>query len=398
VAPSIPGPQCALRAAIEEPNATPGADAINFDVPGDGGVATIFPSTDLPPITGQVTIDGYSQPGASPNTLEEGTNAVLKIQLDGLDLVGSNSRGLSFLGHSGSRVRGLAINFFSTGVFVDRTATGLALEGNFIGVDPSGTKDFGNESDGVFVSGSTVNVGGRLPDSRNLISGNDGSGIVIDNTASRTGVSENLIGTDNSGTKNLGNTRQGVEISGSNNFLQSNTIAFNGGHGVKVNVGGRASPDPHGDSILSNSIFSNGGLGINLVSNVEGPVGGSEVEGNDAGDVDSGPNGLQNFPVLTSAKTSKKGTSIAGKLNSEANKTFTVQFFASPEADSSGNGEGKTFLGEQAVNTDSSGNATFTFKPTQKVPRGQFITATATTDREGNTSEFSKAKKVVRKR
>jgi hypothetical protein len=56
--------------------------------------------------------------------------------------------------------------------------------------------------------------------------------------------------------------------------------------------------------------------------------------------------------------------------------------------------------GEQSISTDASGKAAFTFKPSQKVPRGQFVSATAGTPGADsiNTSEFSAAKKVVRPR
>ncbi len=71
-----------LRAAIEGANAAPGADTISFAIPG-GGVKTIAPVADLPAITGPVTIDGYTQPGSSPNTLAVGNNAVILIELEG---------------------------------------------------------------------------------------------------------------------------------------------------------------------------------------------------------------------------------------------------------------------------------------------------------------------------
>jgi hypothetical protein len=77
------GNVCTLRAAIEESNATTtDADIIYFNIPAafrdpDSGVATFKPTTPLPPITDQVTIDGYTQPGASPNTKAVGNNAVL---------------------------------------------------------------------------------------------------------------------------------------------------------------------------------------------------------------------------------------------------------------------------------------------------------------------------------
>src|SRR5262249_3157082 len=78
-----------LRQAILDSNAhanplTPGnaADEIDFNIPG-AGVHTIQPSSALPTITDAVNINGYSQPGASPNTLTVGDNAVLEIQLNG---------------------------------------------------------------------------------------------------------------------------------------------------------------------------------------------------------------------------------------------------------------------------------------------------------------------------
>src|SRR5919199_425514 len=63
--------ECTLAEAINFANSTPGADVINFNIPGSG-VHTIKPSSPLPDITEQVTIDGYTQPGSSPNTLTQG--------------------------------------------------------------------------------------------------------------------------------------------------------------------------------------------------------------------------------------------------------------------------------------------------------------------------------------
>src|SRR5262245_14797196 len=53
-------------------------DQIVFHIPGSGA-HTISPGSALPAITAPVTIDGYSQPGASMNTLTNGDNAVLQI-------------------------------------------------------------------------------------------------------------------------------------------------------------------------------------------------------------------------------------------------------------------------------------------------------------------------------
>jgi hypothetical protein len=144
-----------------------------------------------------------------------------------------------------------------------------------------------------------------------------------------------------------------------------------------------------GNRILYNSIHSNAELGIQL--------GADGVTPNDPPanmDSDTGPNRLQNFPVLTSAtKFLDNRTSISGKLNSTPNRDFTIQFFSNPSTDPN---EGKTFLGEIQVTTNRKGNTgTFTFTTKRgAVSEGQFITATATRNSTGDTSEFSQGKRV----
>ncbi|HYX46657.1 MAG TPA: hypothetical protein VE820_07535, partial [Sphingomicrobium sp.] len=71
-----------LRQAILDANANAGTDTIEFNIPGSG-VQTIAPSTALPDIAEAVTIDGYTQPGASPNALSVGDDAVILIQVSG---------------------------------------------------------------------------------------------------------------------------------------------------------------------------------------------------------------------------------------------------------------------------------------------------------------------------
>ena len=71
-----------LRNAILLANSTPGADLIDFNIP-RAGLHTISPNSGLPPITDPVTMDGYTQPGSSRNTLLNGGNAVLQIELNG---------------------------------------------------------------------------------------------------------------------------------------------------------------------------------------------------------------------------------------------------------------------------------------------------------------------------
>jgi hypothetical protein len=123
-------------------------------------------------------------------------------------------------------------------------------------------------------------------------------------------------------------------------------------------------------------------LGIDLEVNFQ--IG---VTANDTGDGDGGENNLQNFPVLSSATRTGDKTTIKGTLDSTLLKTFTIQFFSSPLADSSGHGEGKKYLGQKSVTTDVNGNASFT-ATTPVVPAGQVVSATATKQATGDTSEF----------
>lgn len=384
------GELCTLRAAIQEANATAGADTIKFNISGSG-VKTIKPRSALPAITETVTIDGYTQPGASPNTKTRGNDAVLLIELDG-ENAGFARDGL-YIRASNSVVRGLIINRFDgSGIFI--FGDGNKVEGNFLGTDPAGTIDRGNGSSGVAIVDVSNNVvGGTSPDKRNLISGNEGSGVTIARSeATGNKVQGNYIGTTKDGTRALGNW-SGVGISGSKNTVgggaaAANTIAFNRldegviGVGVGIGIIDDFSGAATGNRILSNSIFSNEDLGIDL--NFDG------LTLNDQGDGDTGPNTLQNFPVITSATTSSSGkTTIGGRLNSTPEKTFTIRFFSNPKGN-----EGKTFIGQKSVTTNAKGSMSFTFTPARTVAVGRTITATATSS-GGDTSEFSAPRKVV---
>jgi CSLREA domain-containing protein len=364
--------QCTLREAIDAANTNPGADTIEFDIPG-AGPHTISPvGSSLPEITKPVTIDGYSEPGATENTVTEPrrTNAVLKIQLSGSNGV---AVGLTVGDGSGSSVsnvviRGLAISNFGEGILFLSSGSANRVEGNFIGTDPSGTSAEGNEI-GVHSSvADGITLGGTSPPARNLISGNDLWGVWLEGGATGNTIEGNLIGTDKDA-GSLGNGDVGVNLSSSGN----------------------------GNRILSNSIFFNGGLGIDLGFDGVTPNDGDKpLTPEPDPDSDTGPNDLQNFPVISSAVTSHGLTTITGALNSTPKKSFTLQFFSSRRANPSGFGEGKTFLGDIQVTTNRNGSTgIFTFEPEQTVAVGQKITATATMTSTGDTSEFSRAKPVV---
>lgn len=168
------------------------------------------------------------------------------------------------------------------------------------------------------------------------------------------------------------NTVGGIE------FEAGNTISANAFYGVLVQDSGT------GNSIRRNRIFGNNWLGINLSSAGELPYG---VTPNDLGDTDSGPNGLQNFPVLDAAAISVTNTIVSGTLRSLASRVYSVDIYASTSLGTSGYGEGENWAGSVTVNADASGFAAFNLTILAPLV-GKFITATATSA-AGDTSEFS---------
>ncbi|MBI3653397.1 MAG: HYR domain-containing protein [Acidobacteria bacterium] len=294
------------------------------------------------------------------------------------------------VGGTVSGARNLLSGSTQNGVLLQgNLATGNQVQGNFIGTNINGTAALANALNGVLLDGAVGNtIGGTTTAARNLISGNAQHGLAITQNAANNQVLNNFIGTTSSGASGLPNTFEGVQIGGSaaNNFIGAgppinlgNVIAFNGVSGVRVNGG-------TGNRVQLNSIFSNTGLGINLADDGVTP--------NDAGDVDTGPNNRQNFPLLTAAETDGSATAVKGTLNSIASSSYRLEFYSSPACDVSGNGEGQVFLGAINVATDVAGNANIAASLPAAVPVGQVVTATAT-DGAGSTSEFSACVTVV---
>ncbi|HKS42340.1 MAG TPA: HYR domain-containing protein [Blastocatellia bacterium] len=323
--------------------------------------------------------NGNSVQGNFIGTDASGTG-ILGNKLGGMLIVGSNN----LVGGAAAGARNIISGNNPDGVQIAGAgSSNNVIQGNFIGTDVSGTADLGNGRVGVLISLAATNntVGGTSDAARNVISGNEDIGIQIANGGtSNNMVQGNFIGTDASGTFALGNSSDGVEINfgASGNTIgglasnAGNVIAFNGANGAEVVSG-------TGNSILSNSIFSNSLLGIDL--------GGDGATPNDGGDADAGANNLQNFPQLISATVFLSSTIIQGTFNGAPNTTFTLQFFSNADCDDSGFGEGKQLIGTRTIQTDAGGNATisFSFPGAFSLP----VTMTAT-DPSGNTSEFSK--------
>lgn len=500
-----------LRQAIIDSNGSVGIDTIAFNIAGSGP-HSISLATSLPAITGPVFVDGYTQPGAIPNSnpITMGSNAVLMIEIVG---TGSINALLFQTNSGGSTVRGLVINRFS--IAIQLVSGGNTIAGNYIGTDPTGGIALGNGV-GIRIVDSDNNViGGTTPDARNVISANTNRQVDNSFTISNTTVQGNFIGLNSAGTAGLGGTgglafsaasssliggsnlEERNVISGTNNAVNitngsdsvsllgnligtditgtfslgggNNTVAISGSSNVTIGgltsvpgtppgnvIGGGVSSDIQAGSgggaatgftiqgnlvgigltgtvlggnkpgisvgslgvssgfiggsvagsgniiaghstgilvtsttsivrILGNSIHSNSQLGIDL-----GPLG---LTSNDSCDADTGPSGLQNFPVLTSVQLIGSTVSISGMLDSVASTTFRIEFFADQEGDPSGHGEGRTLIGSTVVTTDAGCSANFSGLSFSVPANNTFFSATATrldgVQSPVETSEFS---------
>lgn len=351
-------------------------------------------------VLGENTTIGGTAAGAG-NVISNHVTGV-NIVVDGAvvqgNLIGTNVSGTAAIRTNGT---GISVNGSATGTIIggttpaarnivsggsrgirvfESTVSNTTIQGNYIGLDITGTTTIGNSSDGIALSSgsSLTTIGGTAPGAGNVISGSGDPAIRIGDSHSNT-VQGNLIGTDASGEVALGNDFEGVYLdnNSSNNLIggteagAGNTVVSSTGIGVAVVTG-------TGNAILGNSIYGSGSPGIDL--------GYDDVTANDAGDGDTGGNNLQNFPELSLAITGS--AEIEGTFNSAANSTFRLEFFSNDGCSTFGFGEGQRYLGFTEVTTDGSGNASFSASLDGPASPGDAVTATAT-DASNNTSEFS---------
>ncbi len=263
---------------IQAANANPGHDRIRFDIPGTGA-HTIRPRSTLE-ITDPLTIDGYSQPGATPATAS--APAAPKIAIDAQDVDDA-----LHIAADDSDIRGLVVGGASTSIPYTTAAAILVegdrnrIAGNHIGTDPDGLVQVYNHL-GVNITGDDNLIGGPAPEDRNLISGNL-VGVEI-TSGSENLIQGNRIGTDATGDAAIGN-HWGVVVESSGNTIgggvegEGNLISGQDGEGIQLsgdgadgNVvqGNLVGTDASGDTPLGNrdGIDIEGG-GDNLIG---GPV------------------------------------------------------------------------------------------------------------------------------
>ncbi len=347
--------------------------------------------------------------GASNNRIE---GNYIGLNSSGTDTL-SNYVGIRISGHSKKNIIGpgnVISGNLSYGLTCQISSDSNRVIGNFIGTDPTGTLDFGNGSNGIFITGASSSniIGGNIEGHRNIISGNGYFGVNITKSNSDSNlVIGNYVGTDitgsvaipnegggivlNSGStfstiggqsegeRNLisGNMKSGVLIRGvgtKHNHVIGNLIGVsadgstplqNEEHGVNVQY--TASENMIGPS---NVIAFNGGNGVHIYDSeaIKNTVTQNSIYNNSGEGIFNGGLGNQGIeaPVITSVMSGAEGTTIPSGF---------VEIF------SDSGGQGRIF--ETGLLADSEGNFTWPGSPV-----GPFVTTTVTDD-SGNTSAFS---------
>ncbi len=308
--------------------------------------------------------------------------------------------GYNRIGGATPNLRNIISGNSNAGISI-RLGTNVAngIYGNYIGVGADGTTSLPNLGNGIeFIAGGGGNaIGNSDPASGNLIANNGENGVFVRYGGVNSIYYYNTI---------TNNAQNGLDLETEGQVWQevvANTITNNRANGVFIGANnnnttfGKAGFPPNvvannlgagfaiqsgtGNELFSNSIYGNGGLGIDISAN-------GLVNPNLALNPSPGPNNFQNFPLLNAAANNGSGFVVSGFLKSAANTNFRIDLFGYASCTAAGFGQGQTQLGSVQVTTNGTGSTTFN----ATVPGGegvQFITSTATNLTTHDTSEFS---------
>jgi hypothetical protein len=372
-----------LRWAITHANADSTADVINFDLPTSDpnydaatGSWSIKLNSGLPVITNSLTIDGYTQPGAHPNTpvggnavlQSVGANAALKVVLDGQ----GNALHAIELGAPNCVIKGLVINHITgagdsgEAIFIDSTAPGFLIQGNYIGTDVTGSSAV-PVSQGIECYATTGQIGGTGAGQGNVLSGattanpdgHTGYAVQVQTNFTVT-IQGNLIGTNAAGTAAITNS-VGIAVGvnpgadteviggttpGAGNLISGNTWGALGQFGnggifqgnlVGTDITGmKAIPNGTGLSHVDvvggtatgsrNIVSGNTGDGVAFSNAIQGNYIGTDISGAVALGNGNGVNDAYLSGHLIGGTTAAARNVIAGNLNSDiADASGTVE-------------------------------------------------------------------------
>ncbi len=504
---------CTLRQALLAAQGNAGADNIHFNLPGTqtpAAPAVISPASPLPDLgTEAVFLDAETEPdyagapviqldgsGAgggvdglhvttTPSTNSgiqglsitrfdanqiraDGRVSVLDSYIgvapDGTTSYGVGTNGIQFASQNSDATNDVISGIAGHGVHVLGTSFNSTVRGSRIGTNAAGSAAIPNTTHGIQVDSGAINtiIGGNLASDTNVISGNSGDGVLVDNNAPLSTVEKNLIGTDATGLVAIANGGYGIETyadgaqigaagngnlisgnasagikawDGTNAQIEHNTIGRdaagnpmgNGAAGIDLGIGstniaqntiasntnaGVTASTAATATVTGNSIVNNGDSGVEVVDGTVGVTGNPTISGNgapqidlgndgftdnDANDLDTGPNGRQNFPVISLAGTLGGTASITASLDgnpAQAGDSFTVEAYSSPTCSPPSQGDGATLVGSQTFSADGNGDINATASGPLALSPGDKVTLLATDTTTGVTSEFSRCATV----
>lgn len=326
----------------------------------------------------------------------QGGSATISNNLLGVNALGASAGNIDYgIEQTGGDLSALS-NYLSSntlaGIFIDG-GTRSTVQFNHLESNGSTACD-----DNILIEdGSTIVI------QENLIESAAASGIEINNVNGVTVSNNNiLLSGQNGGDCNGSYEGMALKLSGDDSVIDQNRIYSNGSEGVVVLSGAS-------NTISQNSIYANGtvvpSLGIDL--GLDG------VTLNDNSDSDSGPNNLENFPIINSAFISGSNLVVTGW--SSPGSTVEVFFTDVNEGTATlgdnqlgltqDYGEGQTYIGTAVEgsgddqdattssyadpdgNTDNTNKYKFVFPLPSGTVVGDLITTTGT--RSNSTSEFS---------
>ena len=451
-----------LRQAILDANANAADQAdIIFQLPG-ACPQVIGLDTTLPPITSPVRILGYSQSGAAPNADPYYFYPMLCVLLKpksgtlGYGLVVPASAPSGALDVSGIGFGGFGQPIMLLGGSPHRV-TGNQFGGNYQGVDLPGA-GLNAISVGLGSIGSFA-IGGPSPGERNMISGAANSGVQIQSSvamdAARCQIVNNIIGANQNFSVAVPNT-WGINLSGSSCLVQDNRIVGNSSDAIWINgglnnlvrrnvIGLGSDGGPLGfqngwgiriagslntigataQAYVTGTLDANiiaymirGGVTVaspvsafsntirdNLIGNngLDGTapaidLGADGDTANDAGDPDTGPNELQNWPVVSSVKYTygypQAGAQdvyayLYGDLKGAPGVYKIDAYFYNGYCQAGQRGQAQAYLGSWTAVIGAGGSeALFNYQVQLPNVQSNAAVAFTATDSDGNTSEL----------
>ena len=216
-------------------------------------------------------------------------------------------------------------------------------------------------------------------------------------------VQGNFVGTDVTGTVNLGNTFNGIAVEtqqvtiGGTGAGEGNVIAFNKGAGVFLGYTSLGSIRRESDPWQLDLLRTTRTLGARDAGyrsrRILRRIGRGRAHGQRPRRRRHGAERLSELSDDLLGRfdaVRRRARRSQGRLNSLANTQFDLDFYSNAACLGRPQDflEGRTYLGSSVVTTDGAGNATINAVLPVVLAPGEIVSATAT-DPEGNTSEFS---------